>query len=1316
MTPGTTTTASGVRGPAAGTAAAYRSAVGDDRGFQLVVVAVSDYPDPPGALPSTASADRVARRLAEWGGRETSARPVPATTAAVRARLRAWTTGQVGPRSSLLYWVGHGWDNGDELLLLTSDSEQPYDAANAVPAAELAGVLRADWERRSALGDARAWTVAVFDCCGSSVGITNIVHELTKVPARRPERLALLAVSSRGASFAGRFADQLEAAFDALTPNDTEVLVRDLLDAVADRLGDDAAAEGRLAKGAVLARQAPAAVVTMNVDALAELRRVVGELPPAVRSHFLVKAQGGEVGELAWYFSGREAETRELAAWLRSDASGLRVVTGEPGAGKSALLGHLVTLADGALVAAMQRAGLVGEVAGDLRPPEGVFDAVLHLTGMRLEEVVGAFPAGRGVDEVLDRLRTAGRPFTVLADALDEAQEPELIARSLLRPVAQVPGVKVLVGTRRSLEEGPDRPPPARHELLEALGVVEDECLVVRRDPEAKAAYVRKRLAQLPHVDDLVARITGPDQPFLFARLATAELLARPPLDPADPALDRLLAGGYRGLYLHAVERLAAEEPAARPLLQALAVARGRGLPRNGRVWATVAGVFNPLRVDIGEEAVDQVVAAAAPYLTLDGDGGQSVYRLAHQTFRDGTSQAITDPSVATALLGLVEAAGGWEGANPYVVRYLPEYLALEPDRLEALVTDARWLARALDLLGADGLADLLAASGRVSFGTAVEPVAKAVRRARVALGYDPAQLAAQLHGRLHAHRRQAVGRLVAALPEVAPPVWLRARTPHLRWQAELETTQTFPASVRALAFGTVGGRTVLAVGAGHDVYLWDPRTARAATVLANDGLRVTAVAVGGDVLATGAGYERRVWLRTATTGARLAFDPPYVRVSLASAGTLAVGEGVVVGAARGGVEVWDRASGDSLQYLDADWPAVASTGRGVVVAEMDHAYRLRVRDLASGAPIGPVIDDGGRPPTAIAVGEAGGRVLVAQAFRHGEVGVWDAATGDLVGRPDAGMLVRALTLGEIDGRAVVAAAEETDEDHSQVVLREPEADSPEQDWHGNRGTLLAVASTARGLLALTELGDPRSIDPGTGRLTHLQEPRSDVSRVILGVRDPDAVRIDSPVVWQSAGSATSLYRNRPEAWPPTSRAVGTVRGRLTWAVGSYEGVVWLFDAETRQLVGGPFADVSEVVLVRRKKTSRRQIWVTGVALGWVAGKDVLARAYDGAVTLHDLASGDRIAGLEPPAYRALSVSLGEVGGQPALATGGEGGIVAVWDLGSGDRRAARPAQVTLDRPVTGVWLVRGAEMVVARTNDRAYHVFDVVGRWTDTA
>src|SRR5262249_36156933 len=104
------------------------------------------------------------------------------------------------------------------------------------------------------------------------------------------------------------------------------------------------------------------------------------------------------------------------------------------------------------------------------------------------------FWAGTSYD-LIRHLRALQRHITVLADALDEAQEPELIAQ-LLRMLARSGVAKVLVGTRRSLSEGPDQPyNPDRNELLDALEASGDELIVVEDDREAIHCYVVQRLS-----------------------------------------------------------------------------------------------------------------------------------------------------------------------------------------------------------------------------------------------------------------------------------------------------------------------------------------------------------------------------------------------------------------------------------------------------------------------------------------------------------------------------------------------------------------------------------------------------------------------------------------------------------------------------------------------------------------------------------------------------------------------------------------------------------------------------------------------------
>ena len=82
-------------------------------------------------------------------------------------------------------------------------------------------------------------------------------------------------------------------------------------------------------------------------------------------------------------------------------------------------------------------------------------------------------------------------------------------------------------------------------------------------------------------------------------------------------------------------------------LLRALAFALGRGLPRADRVWATVAEALGGVRADA--TAIDAALQQAAPYIALDGEDGQSTYRLSHQTFAEHFHGGATDGGPARA-------------------------------------------------------------------------------------------------------------------------------------------------------------------------------------------------------------------------------------------------------------------------------------------------------------------------------------------------------------------------------------------------------------------------------------------------------------------------------------------------------------------------------------------------------------------------------------------------------------------------------------------------------------------------------------------
>jgi hypothetical protein len=79
---------------------------------------------------------------------------------------------------------------------------------------------------------------------------------------------------------------------------------------------------------------------------------------PAMASHWGPRARGVERDSRpGWYFTGRRQALRELTDWLehqRADGA-VRVVTGGPGSGKSAVLARLVALADPQYRARVQR-------------------------------------------------------------------------------------------------------------------------------------------------------------------------------------------------------------------------------------------------------------------------------------------------------------------------------------------------------------------------------------------------------------------------------------------------------------------------------------------------------------------------------------------------------------------------------------------------------------------------------------------------------------------------------------------------------------------------------------------------------------------------------------------------------------------------------------------------------------------------------------------------------------------------------------------------------------------------------------------------
>ncbi|MFJ5831274.1 NACHT and WD repeat domain-containing protein [Streptomyces sp. NPDC093089] len=341
-----------------------------------------------------------------------------------------------------------------------------------------------------------------------------------------------------------------------------------------------------------------------------------------LETHFAPRGQGFEhavPGRGGSYFVGRTAELDRIGHWLaHGDPAWGRglLVTGGPGVGKSALLGKLLLRSGG-------------------RTADAPAPTAVHARHRFLEDLVAAVADAAGVpagtpQALLGALAARRAPLHLIVDALDEAgeahgddTEARRIAAELLCPLLRVPCVRLLVGTRPH--------------VLDAFG---GEPAVLDLDDSRETsgediAHYARRLLQAPdgpgsrgpYDDDaaetvareIAARARGS---FLSARIAARHLGRAPrPVDPTEPGWHARLpeVGETPGVTFLRVLRhqLGPTHPRALPLLTALALAEGPGLPPD-QVWRTIATACTTSTTDTGPTATDtgpgaQAVAPAAP-------------------------------------------------------------------------------------------------------------------------------------------------------------------------------------------------------------------------------------------------------------------------------------------------------------------------------------------------------------------------------------------------------------------------------------------------------------------------------------------------------------------------------------------------------------------------------------------------------------------------------------------------------------------------------------------------------------------------------
>ncbi|MFS4093028.1 NACHT domain-containing protein [Streptomyces sp. AF1A] len=701
-------------------------------------------------------------------------------------------------------------------------------------------------------------------------------------------------------------------------------------------------------------------------------------------------------------FRGRQRELATLTGWLDGESPGaLRVVTGSPGSGKSALLGMLVCSAHPDLHEATQH---VWFHRRDELPSVNPHLVALHLRDQNVDAILDSVARQTGLptaaedasgQALADALTRFPEPLVFVLDALDEAEDPGRVMSHVLEPLLDrtrpdgMPCCRLLVATRPWEQFDPLL---ARARRAQGLIDLDD----VRRDEleNALRSYVidllngNNEYRQVSHRrlrDSIAGSVAGrlaarhaEERPqwgeFLVAGLYANSLAQQggPTAAGADAGAAPADAAGVPGTLPEVLDLDLRRQtsPWVRPILCALAFARGQGMPRTA--IRAIAPLFaNPSLGAPAESDVRDALEEARFYLRRDMDvDGSIVYRLFHQALIDHLRSASTLPGRPAAaerlkervvfdrLLDLVGRAddGGlyWEEASPYLLRHMSEHAAA-CGLLNTLAQDTEFLVHADPAtLGAHLTGDASDSRSVV-----------AVYRASLSC-----------HQHLDAHARRSVLAIDAArhqMPHLAQRFSRPPRQQALAWQPRwvtgapwellpCESLMGLTEEVRSLSCGTVDGHpVVVAAGTREDVPVWDLETGREHTRLVGHRGPVNAVAcceVDGRAAVVTAGSDRSLRLWDLASGEQVA----TLTVDAGPVTSLVCvrldGRPVVVASGRQGlVRAWDIAAATEKASLPGHqgpaWSATgitAPTGCGALVATGGYDGSVRVWDLAQGA------------------------------------------------------------------------------------------------------------------------------------------------------------------------------------------------------------------------------------------------------------------------------------------------------------------------------------------------------------------------------
>ncbi|MCX5379800.1 caspase family protein [Streptomyces sp. NBC_00091] len=996
------------------------------------------------------------------------------------------------------------------------------------------------------------------------------------------------------------------------------------------------------------------------------------ELPPAgtdlevqgrvaareLAEHFGPRSRGVEFeSEQGLYFSGRVNVLAELAAWLTAeegDGRG-RVVTGVPGCGKSAVLGRIVALSDPAYRARLD----LSDVDPSTVVPKNCVTAAVHARHKRLEEIVERIASALGTEadgaatllQELTRRGRQGPPLVIVVDAVDEAGsdtaadagghgEPRRITRELLRPMAEIQGVRLLVGTRRELVTplGPtftcmDLDREEYRAGIEDVTAYVARVLLAAEEAEVRTPYRDRRGLAWTVARGVADKAAGV---YLYARMTARTLRSdEVPVDVGRLGWEENLPSEVGDAFDDYLARFGPDEPRVRRMLLALAFSEGKGLPR-GRVWTGLSSAISG--VPCSEEDVSWALDVAAAYIAeVVDDDRRSAYRLYHKALaehlRATAAQGAPDiqHAVVDALTGLVPQAAAqqpdWFAAVPYVRQHLATH-AVAAGRLAELMEDPGFLlaSEPLTLLRAFAAME---GEGVPGVRGAYEQIAHRLTP-DTPLGDRAADL------QLSARRCQAdrladrVDELAVARPWSTAWAWWSTSGAH-----RLLGGHDRP--VGCVAVGALDGRPIAVTGSEDSTArVWDLTTQRQIGEPLPVGIPVNALAIGelGDytvALTGGDDGTVRVWDLSAGQEYGEPLGGHTNRILSIAMGEVHGRPMVLTGSSDGTARLWDlqdrrqlgrplAAHRRSVRAVDLgrlDGRPIALTGgddKAVHVWDLDEVLEGGDARLDGNPLIGPAGD-----VQAVCAAELDGRSIALVGDSTGMLSCWDLAGRRQIGEPVEAHTedsyasgLKSAVVGEFGGRPVVLTS-------------------------SRQGARLWDLRTLR------QLGQPMRghLDTMTAGALAV---RGEASLAVTVGADHTAR------IWDLAADQPDLGHTRSVS----ATAFCEMGGRPLVVTGGVDGTARVWDLRTRKQLGAALeGHTGDVRAVAATVFQGRLIVATG-------GSDTRVRLW--------VRTEGRIEGAELAGHTnaVACVAFGSLAARPVLISGSEDGTVLIWDVESG--------------------------------------------------